>query len=231
MNGSAIDAVIWDVVGTLVDTIPLCANTLAFSIAHHGGPELTPHDVLARFGPTEEGLLRNVLGDEWVEAIETYLTVYEERHEDEAEVFATIRATVAAMADAGVPMAVVTGKGARSADITLRIIGRLEAFETVAPGSMEGSVKRQEIGRIVEGWGIAAGRVAYVGDMPSDIVEARSVGVVSVAAAWKPDAHTEELAALEPDVLMLDQEAMAAWVDATMTRPGGSSAPRSGSEG
>ena len=231
MNGTGIDAVIWDVDGSLVDTIPLCANALAFTIAHHGGPDLTPHDVLARFGPTEEGLLRSELGDGWVEAIETYLTVYEERHEDEAEVFATIHATVAAMADAGVPMAVVTGKGARSADITLRIIGLLGAFETVAPGSMEGSVKRQEIGRIVEGWGIAADRVAYVGDMPSDIVEARSAGVVSVAAAWKPGAHTDELAALEPDVLILDQEAMAAWVDATVARPGAGRTPEPGLEG
>ena len=225
MNGTGIDAVIWDVDGTLVDTIPLCANALAFTIAHHGGPELTPHDVLARFGPTEEGLLRSELGDAWVEAIETYLTVYEERHEDEAEVFATIRETVTAMAYAGVPMAVVTGKGARSADITLRIIGLHDAFDTVAPGSMDGSVKGREIGRIVERWGIAPERVAYVGDMPSDIVEARSAGVVSVAAAWKPGAHTEELAALGPDVLIHDQEAMAAWIDATVAGPGISSRP------
>lgn len=225
MNGTGIDAVIWDVDGTLVDTIPLCASSLAFTIAHHGGPELTPHDVLARFGPTEEGLLRSELGDEWVVAIETYLTVYEERHEDEAEVFATIRDTVTAMAHAGVPMAVVTGKGARSADITLRIIGLHDAFETVAPGSMEGSVKGREIGRIVERWGIAPERVAYVGDMPSDIVEARSAGVVSVAAAWKPGAHTEELAALGPDVLIHDQEAMAAWIDSTVAGPGISGRP------
>ena len=98
-----------------------------------------------------------------------------------------------------------------------------EAFETVAPGSMDGSVKGREIGRIVERWGIAPERVAYVGDMPSDIVEARSAGVVSVAAAWKPGAHTEELAALGPDVLIRDQEAMAAWIDSTVAGPGISS--------
>ena len=212
MNESSVEALIWDVDGTLADTIPIVVDALTITFDRHGGPELNHDEIVARFGPTEEGLLRNELGDEWVRAIETYLVEYERRHDGDAGVFDGVRSIVHQLHGRGIPMAVVTGKGARSAEITLRAIGLDAAFDPVEAGSMEGSVKATAISRIVDAWSIDPRRVAYFGDMPSDIDESRKAGVWAVSVAWKTDADVEALAAGSPDALLRTEDELGAWV-------------------
>ena len=216
MSIPAITAVIWDVDGTLADTIPLCVEALATAISSHGGPDLSPAEIIGRFGPNEEGLLRNELGDRWVDAIETYLDEYERAHHDAALVFTEVRDLILALAQAGVPMAVVTGKGPRSAAITLDLIGLGGAFEHVAAGSMDGPIKSTEICRIIGAWGIEPANVAYVGDSPSDITEARAAGVIAVGAAWKPDADPSILEPHEPDAILLSESDLVSWITAAL---------------
>lgn len=212
VTNPAITAVIWDVDGTLADTIPLCVEALATAISSHGGPDLSSAEIIGRFGPSEEGLLRNELGDRWVDAIETYLDEYERAHHDVALVFTEVRDLILALAEAGVPMAVVTGKGPRSAAITLDLIGLADAFEHVAAGSMDGPIKSTEIRRIIGAWGLEPARVAYVGDSPSDITEARAAGVIAVGAAWKPDADPSILERHGPDAILLSESDLVSWI-------------------
>ena len=204
--------VIFDLDGTLADTIPLVIDVLRDVIVEHGGPEMTDHEITSRFGPTEEGMLRNLLGDGWKPAIEAYLRAYESAHDRDVLSFDGVAAVVRELEARSVPMAVVTGKGARSAAITLRKLGYESAFETVASGSMDGGVKAEKIASIVDGWGVDPSEVAYIGDHPADVRDSRIAGVVSVVAAWKPDARPAEMAALEPDVLITSQDDLAAWV-------------------
>lgn len=212
VTNPAITAVIWDVDGTLADTIPLCVEALATAISSHGGPDLSSAEIIGRFGPSEEGLLRKELGDRWVDAIETYLDEYERAHHDVALVFTEVRDLILALAEAGVPMAVVTGKGPRSAAITLDLIGLADAFEHVAAGSMDGPIKSTEIRRIIGAWGLEPARVAYVGDSPSDITEARAAGVIAVGAAWKPDADPSILERHGPDAILLSESDLVSWI-------------------
>ena len=204
-------AVIWDVDGTLADTIPLIVSSLRVAIIEHGGPEMTDDEITALFGPTEEGVLRNLLGDAWEPAIETYLREYEDGHDVGVLSFNGVANVVRDLQRRGVPMAVVTGKGERSARITLEQLGYRDVFETVASGSMGGAVKAEKISAIVAAWGIDPADVAYVGDHPADVRDSRTAGVRSVVAAWKPDARPDEMAALHPDVLLLSEADLEAW--------------------
>lgn len=212
MHEHTIEALIWDVDGTLADTIPIVVEALTITLDRHGGPTLTHEGIIALFGPTEEGLLRNVFGDEWVQAIETYLVEYERRHDGDAGVFPGVRKVIHGLRRRGIPMAVVTGKGARSAEITLRSIGLEGAFDPVEAGSMDGSVKAAAISRIVGDWSIEPQRVAYFGDMPSDISEARKAGVRAISAAWKSDADIDALVAGSPDALLRSEDELGEWV-------------------
>lgn len=212
VSSPAIAAVIWDVDGTLADTIPVCVDALATAISSHGGPDLSAAEIIGRFGPTEEGLLRNELGDRWVDAMETFLHEYERGHDGAALVFTEVRDLILALAEAGVPMAVVTGKGPRSAAITLDLIGLGDAFEHVAAGSMDGPIKSTEIRRIVGVWGLDPARVAYVGDAPSDVTEARAAGVIAVGAAWKSGADPSILEAHDPHAILLSESDLVSWL-------------------
>ena len=210
MNGHRFSALIWDVDGTLVDSFDLITDALQRAIVEHGGPLLTPDQIVARFGPTEEGLLRDIVGDRWEDAIEMYLADYERGHD--GLVFEHVRNEVLRLSEAGLPMAVVTGKGERSAAVTLRLIGLDDAFDQVGAGSMDGSVKADKITDIVRAWGIPPESVAYIGDAPSDIHEARAAGITPVSAAWMPGARVEELTALEPLAVLEDEQALVRWI-------------------
>jgi phosphoglycolate phosphatase/pyrophosphatase PpaX len=214
-----IAAVIWDVDGTLADTLDLCVEALQFAIRHHGGPDLTPEEVRSRFGPTEEGILADAVGDRWHEAIETYLDVYESHHNGTALTFDGVRDIVLELAAAGVRQAVVTGKGERSARITLQHVGLEESFDAIEAGSDGGSVKEAAITAVVTRWGLEPGRVAYVGDVPSDVDHARAASVIAVSAAWKPDADTAALEERAPDFLLRTQGELASWVEEFVDRP------------
>lgn len=205
-----ITAVIWDVDGTLADTLELCASALGTAIEQYGGPTLTHQEIYSRFGPSEEGVLRNELGDRWVDAIEVFLYEYEAGLDGLG--FAEVCDVVRRLDDVGVPQSVVTGKGARGADITLESLGLSHVFDEVAAGSVEGSVKAEEIARIVDAWGLPPRQVAYIGDAPSDIRSSRTAGVVAVTAAWKTGADIGHLLSLEPDVMLLTETDLVEWV-------------------
>ena len=108
-------------------------------------------------------------------------------------------------------MAVVTGKGERSARITLEHIGLDEVFEYVAAGSTKRSIKSSAIEGIVSQWGLDPEVVAYVGDVPSDVEHAHAASVVAVSAAWKPDADVPALAQQSPEFLLTSEDELAAW--------------------
>lgn len=212
-----IEAIIWDVDGTLADTLDLCVRALGTAIERYGGPTLSPDEIYSRFGPSEEGVLRNELGDRWVDAIEVFLDEY--RAGLDGTQFPEVSRLVRRLANAGVRQSVVTGKGARGAAITLEALQLSDVFEEVATGSMDGSVKADEISRIVDAWAIAPSRIAYIGDAPSDIRSSREAGVVAVTAAWSSRADVDHLASLGPDVLLRAEGDLVEWAaSAVLTR-------------
>lgn len=170
----------------------------------------------ATFGPSEEGILQALVGDRWEEAFEVYLDLYEQAHDAGALVFSDVTSEVERLAAADIPQAVVTGKGMRSAEVTLGHIGIESAFDDIAAGSMEGSVKSREIARIADAWGFERGEVAYMGDHASDVTHARAAGAVAVSVAWAPDADIHELRSAEPDALLFTSRDLTTWLNANI---------------
>lgn len=215
---TSIRGLIWDVDGTLSDTIDLCVASLQAAIEQQGGDPYSREEIIGMFGPTEEGILRNVVGDAWQNAIETYLLAYRKGHAEADLAFTEVIGLVRELMDIGLPMAVVTGKGDASCAVTLESLGLVGVFDPVACGSMDGSVKSIEIDRIVNGWGLEPSSVVYIGDSPTDIIESRIAGVVAVAAAWKTDADVPALQGEQPDVVVADAAELREWLHSVLDR-------------
>ena len=210
--------VIFDLDGTLGDTLPVCYRAFARVFARRLGREYGDAEIHAMFGPSEEGILARLCPDDPAAALAEYLAEYRLAHRRCPKPFDGIPDLLQMLRDDGVELAIVTGKGPRSARISLEAFGLASRFPVVEAGSAAGGVKPAAMRRVLAGWGLAHGEVAGVGDSPSDVRAAKEVGITSIAAAWAQGAARDRLAASQPDHLFDAVPALRAWLAERMPR-------------
>jgi phosphoglycolate phosphatase-like HAD superfamily hydrolase len=190
--------VIFDLDGTVGDTLPVCFVAFRDVFQAYLNRTYSDTEIRAMFGPTEEGMIQQAVPGRFDEAFTAYLSAYEKAHASCREPFPGMRQALEALERCGVRRAIVTGKGPRSAEISLRVLGLDRSFERVEAGSPEGNVKPKNMRRVIEAWGFEPAAVACVGDAPGDIRAAREIGAIPLAAAWARTADYEALRALGP---------------------------------
>lgn len=203
---------IFDFDGTLADTLPLCCAAFQEVTRRHLGRDYTVAEIVALFGPSEEGIFQQIAGDRWTACLDDYLDIYEREHHRCPAPFAGVSEMLDALRERALRVAIVTGKGSSSAAISLRRLGLDRHFTRVESGSPRGSVKPEAIRRIVDEWAIDPGTVAYVGDAPNDITEARAAGVVPLAAGWAATADHVALLEREPADLFTTVDELTIWI-------------------
>jgi len=207
-----IQGIIFDFDGTLADTLPLCCGAFREVTQRHLGRDYSDAEIVAMFGPSEVGIFQQIAGDRWEVCLEEFLAIYERDHAANVTLFQGIPELLAELVERDIPVAVVTGKGADSAAISLRLLELEQHFDVVESGSPEGSVKPAAIRRIVQRWNVNPATVAYVGDAPNDVSEARAAGVVPLAAAWAATADRVELEAREPAAIFSSVTQFSDWI-------------------
>jgi phosphoglycolate phosphatase/pyrophosphatase PpaX len=212
-----LQGVIFDLDGTLADTLDLCIEAFQYAITAHTGNQLSPDEIVALWGPTEEGVLRTAVGSDWEDSVETFLSEYERLHVSVPEPFPGIRPVLEHLRAVGVPTAVVTGKGPQSTRISLEVLGIDEAFDAVEAGSIDGAIKAQKITYILGRWGVPPATVVYVGDHPNDAIEAHKAGTIAVAAAWSDHTDVEALRRSGPDEYFDSSLEFASWLTSRTT--------------
>ncbi|MCA8968218.1 MAG: HAD hydrolase-like protein [Planctomycetes bacterium] len=207
-------AALFDLDGTLADTMPVCFDAFRAVFLEAFGREWSNSEIQEHFGPSEEGVLRSVLGGEReAEATERYLEHYERLHRAVPGLFDGIDRVLDRCRTAGMRRGIVTGKGARSARISAEQLGLDAHFEVLEAGSAEGWQKIDRLQRILDAWGLTGADGFYVGDHPSDVRAARELGLVALSAAWCPLADIEALRNMEPDALFESPSDMVRWLD------------------
>lgn len=212
-------AVIFDLDGTLCESYPMAIELLGGVIADHGGGDLSSDEVVALFGPSEQGILRVALGDPaWEPAWEQYLDDYRDRHDLCPTPFPGVTALVERLHGCGCRLGLVTGKTATTAAISLDVFGLTSYFTGIGGGATEGIVKADRIAGLLAEWGIAPEQAVYVGDTPSDVGEARRAGVTAVSVAWSGFSDRSLLEARSPDALFDAVDDFAAWIEPLVCR-------------
>lgn len=204
---------IFDLDGTLGDTLPVCFRAFATVFRRRLGKTFSPREIHAMFGPSEEGILQRHCPDDPEGALEEYLAEYRAAHSSCPRPFPGVRGCLDLLAASGVELAVVTGKGPRSAEISLERFDLAGRFPIVEAGSPDGGVKPAAMARVLAAWGLEPGQAAGVGDSVADVRSARRAGILSVAAAWAPGADGERQAACAPDLHFQRVEDFRAWIE------------------
>ena len=194
-------AVIFDMDGTLADTFPLVVAAWNAAMSGHAGRTFSAEEVIARFGVPDPAMIRREvpaeMGDQ---CVEIYHQHYEQQHADLARAFDGIADMLAAIKGRGLPTGVMTGKGKRSAVITLAALGWENMFDVVVTGE---DVERQKPDP--QGLFIVCGKLGvtprdcvFVGDSPADIGAGKNAGMRTIVAGWHP-VYLEQLRAMAPD--------------------------------
>jgi len=199
-----IRAIIFDLDGTLVDTFEMIVGAFNAAISPITGKTYSDAEVISRFGIPDSQMLRRELSsypnDVADRAVEVYHAYYAQNHAA-VSLFPGIGELLSELKRRGVPMGVMTGKGIRSARITLAALGLADTFGAVVTGEDVSKQKPEPDGPLeaARQLGIAPRECAFVGDSPADVGAGKAAGMLTVVAGWHP-VYLEEVRKLGPDV-------------------------------
>jgi pyrophosphatase PpaX len=193
-------AVIFDLDGTLADTFELIIAAWNFAIPPHTGKTYTTDEVIARFGIPDPAMIRRELPESaWARALDDFHLHYEKAH-DIVTPFEGITEMLTALQSHRMPIALVTGKGRRTAVITLNKLGWDKLFDAVITGEDIADQKPAPEGllRVAKQLNVDPRDCIFVGDSPVDIGAGKAANMRTVAAGWHP-VYADELRELKPD--------------------------------
>lgn len=181
---------LWDLDGTLTDSVRFVIDTANGVIAAHGGTPLEYQTVGGMTGLPLEQIFRMAFPDLTPDQAAAYRDEYRGRYEREAipatRLYRGARPTLHAFHQAGLLQATVTGK--RAADCErilrgLRIEDEIDAYfggDSVAHAKPAPDLALAAIGRL----GVRPEESVVVGDAPADIGMAVAAGAHTIQVTW-----------------------------------------------
>lgn len=200
-------AVLFDLDGTVVDTIPHILASFRYATEAVLGEPLPDDELMHHVGVPLAAQMRYFTDDE--QTAERLLAAYREfnhrTHDEMARLYPNTRATLEALAAAGLPMAIVTSKSRMMAGRAIDLFD-LGAFFSAVVTADDTPVHKPDPLPVLEGvrlLGADPDRALYVGDSPADIESGNSAGLGTVAATWGV-ASRERLEAARPTAIIDD---------------------------
>jgi pyrophosphatase PpaX len=183
-----IEAVLFDLDGTLVDTIPLILDSFRYATRTVLGEAVSDDILRLNVGIPLAIQMRHFTDDEAV--AEELLCAYREHnrlhHDERARLFDGTAEALSTLARRGVPMGVVTSK---AREFALRGIDLFDLGHFFSVVITMDDVERFKpdpfpILKAAADMGVDPTRTVYVGDSPHDVDAANSAGAISIAAPW-----------------------------------------------
>jgi pyrophosphatase PpaX len=225
--------VLFDLDGTLADTIPLLLASMRAAYAAVGGAVPGEREWLRGMGTPLRAQFLLWEGDD-LARVDALIAVYREWQVAHLAEFVTeyagIRELLASLKSAGHPVAIVTGKGDWMARLTLEQVDLLTPFEVIigAESTTRHKPDPDPLLLCAARLGVDPVRCLYIGDAPNDILAARAAGMVDVWAEWGPF-PASELAPFAPSHALQHPMDMIALLDRLEASP--ASAARAPDEG
>jgi pyrophosphatase PpaX len=199
---AAIQTILFDLDGTLIDSIRLILDSYHHTLAAHGVPPRTDEDWLRGVGTP-----LSVQFAEWRDdlgKLEAMVATYREynlaNHDRMVTVYPGVVAAVEAIRAAGRRTGLVTSKNRQGALRGLTLV-RLEAMMDVLVCADEVTNPKphpEPVEKAVALLGADPATTVYVGDSIHDMVSGRAAGVRTAAALWGPFGR-EHLELASPD--------------------------------
>ena len=111
MNFTSKKIILFDLDGTLANTLPLCIQAFRQSVEPLINRSISDAEIIATFGPSEEGTIMALSPNHYEKGVSDYLHYYEQLHDMCPLPFDGMKEILQALKNKGVHIAMVTGKG------------------------------------------------------------------------------------------------------------------------
>lgn len=183
-------AVLFDLDGTLVDTIELLLGSVRHAFEGRTGRVPSRTEWIAGIGTPLASQLRPYTSDD--DDLQSLMAVYRryqrEHHDGLTQCYDDVLPTIERLHALGHPMAVVTSKTNDLAGRTLEHVG-LAPFMSAVIGlesTAEHKPRPEPVLAALAALGRAAAQAVFVGDSPHDMAAGNAADVTTIAALWGP---------------------------------------------
>jgi len=210
-----LDAVLFDLDGTLIDTAPDMVAVLTELQQAHGLDPLPYETARANVSNGALGLIRLAFPDAAESEFETLHCEYLDRYEAsvciESRVFPDLPELLDALDRQGLPWGVVTNKPQRMTDPILAALGLTSRLSCAVSGDTLPQRKPDPAPLLLgcKQAGTAPQRTVYVGDAARDMEAGRAAGMVTIAAAYGYIVAGDDPASWNPDAIASDTQELA----------------------
>ncbi len=217
MSRGTLAAVLFDLDGTLADSMTSIAEALVDTLALHGH-QTNVEQFLPLFGPSMPETIRRVVSVDEAEAerlYQAYLPNYYERYLPQTEPIPGAGELIEELA-ARLPLAVVTSKIEDGARSLLAQLGWSDYFSVVVGRDTSSGIKPspEPVHHALEALGVDAADAAFVGDTEEDMQAAFAAGVATrvgvIAIRSEQQLRTAGATHVWPDLAAVRSQLLAA---------------------
>ena len=207
----SVDLIVFDLDGTLADSLPDLTAAANFACRTLGIPEHSPQEIMKMIGGGEKNLVHRFLGpdhqDRFEEALALYINRYGEHAGDATRLYPGVLETLAHLS--GKKLAVLSNKMERLTRRVLEALGVAHFFVAMKGGDSYPAMKPspEPLLALIREQGAAPARTLMVGDKPADVLTGREAGAHTVAVTYGYG-ELEVLTAAGPELLLPELTAL-----------------------
>ncbi len=184
----SVKAVLFDLDGTLIDSIPLIVASLRHAMSTVLAVDLSDEQLMRNIGTPLVKQMREFSPEHADELLRVYREHNAIHHDTWVNEYPMTSETLLALKAMGYPVGVVTSKAGEGARRGLAVTG-LDQYIDILVTCDDTDRHKPEPDPLylaAERFGLKATECVYVGDSEFDMMAAKAAGAVSIAALWGP---------------------------------------------
>jgi len=178
------DPVLFDLDGTVVDTVELIVLSFRHAVRTVLGEDLPDEHITAGVGQPLMTQMERLSQEHARELYDVYREYNHRRHDELIRAYDGVAETLAALKTAGRRLGVVTSKSRDTTQMAFAAVGMGDLFDVVVTATDTQAHKPAAEPILLCLERLAGPRPIYVGDSPVDIQAGKAAGVATAAVAW-----------------------------------------------
>lgn len=195
-------AIVFDMDGTIADTIPLTVYALKEAARELTGKVYSDEEIREEFGPIDTEIVKKLVNNENREASpEIYIDIFKNNFDRFIKPIDGINELLAFIKSKGIKLGLFTGRSHIVTMIILEKLGMKKMFDVIVAGDFTKKPKPHPEGilKALEALSVDSTDSIYVGDFDVDIAASKAAGTKSALALWSSTGD-EKLIKLKPDM-------------------------------